>query len=144
MPDEPVKPQSETATDIVYDDDPVEAILWGSTPEPTPASIFAPAHKLLEELTSGQSSDDPDTILTKCAQFLQTAPPLTPAMYERFCRIVFAAAPEGPPSTNELTALLQEMMRVYLAREAKGELPRLLLNLLLPDLPPDSDALRIR
>ncbi len=140
MEDPLVDPQSETSTEIVYDDDPIEMILYGGPPsDPTLASIFAPARLLLEELKNDESPVDASEVLTRCSDLLQTAPPLTPKLYQDLCEVLVTAV-RNLPGTDEYVQRWQAAVRVCVARELKNELPRILCGLLGIHDAPQGDA----
>jgi|SRR5215470_2468367 len=86
MVDDRIPFQGKTPADLVFDDEPIEAILYGPSPiPPTEANIFAPARRLVEEIRSGQGAPGFNTLLDKCNQFLEEHPPtvdLVVALYE--------------------------------------------------------------
>jgi hypothetical protein len=86
MVDERIPFSGETPADLIFDDEPIEAILYGPSPiPPTEASIFAPARKLLEEIKIGAVGPELKTLADKCNQFLEEHPPtvdLVVALYE--------------------------------------------------------------
>jgi hypothetical protein len=86
MVNERIRFSGETPADLVFDDEPVDSILYGPSPiPPTEASIFAPARRLVEEIRSGQGAPGFNTLLDKCNRFLEEHPPtidLVDALYE--------------------------------------------------------------
>jgi|GEM_PF-3203259 len=85
MVDERIPFSGETPTNLIFDDEPVDSILYGAPVPPTEASIFAPARKLLEEIKIGAVGPELKTLADKCNQFLEEHPPtvdLVVALYE--------------------------------------------------------------
>src|SRR5258707_9596966 len=109
--------RGETAADLVYDDDPIEGILYGRAPEPaTQASIFAPARRFLAELKSGENATDLNAVLSKCRRFLDDENPLTPELFSTLFEIVrLAAGSETLPETAEIGEAKEVLVSLYRA-----------------------------
>lgn len=76
MVDERIPFQVETPADLVFDDDPIEAILYGPSPiPPTPASIFGPAGRRVEEIKSGRDAPDFNAALSRLPGDLEDRKP---------------------------------------------------------------------
>ena len=87
---------SDTPADLVFDDDLIESILYGLGPaRPTEATIFAPARKLLEEISSIRDADDFCAVLDECTEFLAHDNRLTFVLFEAIQDLALEAVMSG-------------------------------------------------
>ena len=128
MMDEGTGFHGETPADLVYDDDPIEGILYGRSREPaTEASIWAPARRFLEELRSGEGAADLNAVLSKCGRFLDDGNPLTPELFNALIEIVVLPA-QMLPATDERQEQLGRLLKSLWCHEVEGQLsPRMML-----------------
>jgi hypothetical protein len=77
MVNEPLSFQPETPADLVFDDDPIESVLYESSPiPPTEASIFGPSHEFMEKFRDAMDSgSDLNVLVGECNRFLDEHPP---------------------------------------------------------------------
>jgi len=129
MVDERIPFQGETPADLVFDDDPIETILYGPSPiPPTQASIFAPARRLVEEIRSGQGAPDFKALLDKCNQFLDENP-LTDELFTALREIVVPLAGSGTmEATDERQELLGRLLKSLWRHELKTQLPPMMMR----------------
>jgi putative thioredoxin len=78
---------SGTPVDLVFDDDPIESVLYEPLPaQPTEASIFGPARALLREIESVREASEASArlwrALQECNRFLGSGDSLTVALFE--------------------------------------------------------------
>lgn len=123
MMDEESGFRGKTPADLVYDDDSIEGILYGRSPEPaTEASIWAPARRFLEELGSDEGALD----LSKVGRFLDDGNPLTPEQFNELVAIVVRSA-QVLPATDERQEQLGRLLKSLWGHEVKRQLSPILM-----------------
>jgi hypothetical protein len=123
MVDRPSDFIGRTPQDLVFDDDPIETVLYGSSPQaPTDVSIFAPARRLLEEIQRGQHAPDMQALLEQCDRFLADEHPLTPELVAGICELVVPLAVFGAlNATDERRGLLGRLLKSLWRYEATSQ-----------------------
>jgi hypothetical protein len=123
-------PILETPPDLVFDDEPIDSILYSDSPEPaTAASIFAPARVLVERMRGGQDQPDFHGVLLDCEEFIDYAEPITPAQYTALCEALLVAHVRAFGYTDVRRETLERIVKLCLARELRHELPPILTRL---------------
>lgn len=121
--------RGETPASLVYDDDPIEDILYGPSRESaTEASIFGPARRFLEELRSGEDGLGLNAVLSKSGRFLDDGNPLTPELFTAlFEAIVTSKGSEMLPATDETQEQLGRLLKSLWCHEVKRQLSPMMM-----------------
>jgi hypothetical protein len=113
MTDEQTAFPGDIPADLVFDDDPIEDILYGSAPTtPSEASIFGPARRLLEEISS---ADPPGSdLLTRCERFVEEQPitsELVARLWEMLAPLTESEDGAGTPEMQAQIGRLRDALR---------------------------------
>src|SRR5262245_48590661 len=93
----------ETPQELVFDDEPLEAVLYGEAARgPSPANLHAPARELLARLGADPTKVSESTLQT-ILRFLDEGHPVSDALFRSLVQVAAALLPRWPrPASPDL------------------------------------------